>query len=75
MGGALEQPNNCPEATCGKSMTMQLMHNLGTYNDKQLIKMQVCLNATPSLNLSLYMLTLSSVLTTGCRYIHICKAS
>ncbi len=75
MGGALEQPNKCPEATCGKSMTMQLMHNLGTYNDKQLIKMQVCLYATPSLNLSLYMLALSSVLTTGCSYIHICKAS
>ncbi|DBA98060.1 TPA: hypothetical protein ACH3X3_012887 [Trebouxia sp. C0006] len=47
VGGALEQPIKCPEATCGKSMTMQLMHNLGTYNDKQLIKMQENPNAIP----------------------------
>jgi len=75
MGGVIEQPCKCPEATCGKGMTMQLMHNLGTYNDKQLIKMQVCLDATVSLNLLLYMLALSSVLTTRCSYIHMCKAS
>ena len=75
MGGVVEQPSKCPTAICGKAMSMQLMHNLGTYNDKQLIKMQVCLDATPTLNLSIYMLALPSVLTERCNYIPMCKAS
>jgi len=73
--GAIEEPGKCPNAMCGKTMTMQLMHNLSEYNNKQLIKMQVCLDATVSLNLLLYVLALSSVLTTRCSYIHMCKAS
>ncbi|DBA99000.1 TPA: hypothetical protein ACH3X1_014276 [Trebouxia sp. C0004] len=47
MGGVLEEPCKCPEATCGKSMTMQLMHNLSEYSDKQLIKVQENPNAIP----------------------------
>ena len=40
MGGTIEDPTKCPRATCGKPFTMQLMHNYGEYNNKQLIKMQ-----------------------------------
>ena len=72
MGGAVEEPCKCPAATCGKAMTMQLMHNLGEYSDKQLITMQVCLGSTPSLSPSQYMLALSSVLAKRCNHIHMC---
>lgn len=41
VGGAIEEPAKCPEASCGKTWTMQLMHNYSDYNDKQLVKMQV----------------------------------
>ena len=59
--GAIEEPGKCPNAMCGKTMTMQLMHNLSEYNNKQLIKMQVCLDATPSLHPSRYMLVTSTM--------------
>ncbi len=72
VGGAFEEPCKCPEATCGKAMTMQLMHNLGEYSDKQHIKMQVCLDATPSPMLSQYRLVLSSVLAQQCSRIDMC---
>ncbi|KAL3152230.1 hypothetical protein ABBQ32_001312 [Trebouxia sp. C0010 RCD-2024] len=47
MGGTIEDPSKCPRATCGKPFTMQLMHNYGEYNNKQLIKMQESPNAIP----------------------------
>ena len=42
VGGNIEEPAKCPESSCGQTWTMQLMHNYSEYNDKQLIKMQVC---------------------------------
>lgn len=41
MAGKVEEPGRCPSGTCGKTFTMQLMHNYSEYNNKQLIKMQV----------------------------------
>ena len=41
-GGNIEEPPKCPSTDCGKSWTMHLIHNYSEYNDKQLIKMQVC---------------------------------
>lgn len=41
ISGTIEDPTKCPRGTCGKPYTMQLMHNFGEYNNKQLIKMQV----------------------------------
>ena len=72
MGGAIEEPCKCLEVTCGKTMTMQLMHNLSEFSNKQLIKMQVCLDATPSLNPSRQRLVLSSVLAQRCNHRHMC---
>jgi len=59
--GAIEEPGKCPNAMCGKTMTMQLMHNFSEYNNKQLIKMQVCFDAITSLNPSRYRLVSSAV--------------
>ena len=73
VGGALEEPCKCPEATCGKARTMQLMHNLGEYSDKQHIKMQVCHDAIPSPMLSQYMLVPWSMLAQRCSHIDMCS--
>ena len=42
MCGTIEDPGKCPNGSCGKAWTMQLMHNYSDYNNKQLVKMQVC---------------------------------
>lgn len=39
-GGVIREPTRCPNEQCGGKFTMQLIHNRGTYADKQLIKVQ-----------------------------------
>ena len=37
--GNIQEPQQCP--SCGKKFTMRLMHNWSTFQDKQIVKMQV----------------------------------
>lgn len=41
VGGRVEDPTACP--ACKKKWSMVLQHNKGSYADKQMIKMQVCM--------------------------------
>lgn len=46
-GGVIKEPTRCPNAECNAQFTMQLIHNRGTFADKQLIKVQETPDSIP----------------------------